>query len=80
MKKKVFNIKLLQKSCWKNAKVLKLNFLLFISIQQKKTVINHKFGLDKSFQEILYRIDNWISKDLVGLLNQSITVHKHFNL
>ena len=23
-----------------------------------KTVINHRFGLDKSFQEILYRIDN----------------------
>ena len=25
-----------------------------------KTVINHKFGLNKPFQEILYRIDNWI--------------------
>ena len=25
-------------------------------------MINHKFGLDKSFQEILYRIDNWINK------------------
>ena len=27
-----------------------------------KIVINHKFGLDKSFQEILYRIDNWINE------------------
>ena len=27
-----------------------------------KTVINHKFGLDKSFQEMLYRIDNWINE------------------
>ena len=27
-----------------------------------ETMINHKFGLDKSFQEILYRIDNWINK------------------
>ena len=27
-----------------------------------KTVINHKFSLDKSFQEILYRIDNWINQ------------------
>ena len=27
-----------------------------------KTVINHKFGLDKSFQEILYRIDNWFNE------------------
>ena len=27
-----------------------------------KTVINSEFNLDKSFQEILYRIDNWISE------------------
>ena len=27
-----------------------------------KTVINHKIDLDKSFQEILYRIDNWINE------------------
>ena len=27
-----------------------------------KTVINHKFDLDKSFQEILYKIDNWINE------------------
>ena len=27
-----------------------------------KTVINYKFSLDKSFQEILYRIDNWINE------------------
>ena len=33
-----------------------------------KTVINHKFSLKNAFQEILYRIDNWM-KDLVGLLN-----------
>ena len=25
-------------------------------------MINHKFDLEKSFQEILYRIDNWISE------------------
>ena len=25
-----------------------------------KTVLNHKFGLEYSFQETLYRIDNWI--------------------
>ena len=24
-------------------------------------MINHKFGPDKSFQEIFYRIDNWIN-------------------
>ena len=27
-----------------------------------KTVIISKFNLDKSFQEILYRIDNWINE------------------
>ena len=27
-----------------------------------KTVMNHKFGLGKSFQEILCRIDNWIKE------------------
>ena len=27
-----------------------------------KTVINDKFSLDQSFQEILYRIDNWINE------------------
>ena len=26
-------------------------------------VISHKFGLDKSCQEILYRVDNWINKE-----------------
>ena len=26
-------------------------------------MLNHKFSLDKSFQEILYRIDNWINKE-----------------
>ena len=27
-----------------------------------KTVINHRYELDKSFQEILYRIDAWINR------------------
>ena len=27
-----------------------------------KTVINSEFSLDQSFQEILYRIDNWINQ------------------
>ena len=26
-----------------------------------KTMINHKFSLENAFQEILYRIDNWIN-------------------
>ena len=32
-----------------------------------KTVINiNKYGLDKSFQKVLYRLDYWINKDLLG--------------
>ena len=27
-----------------------------------KTVINHKYSLENAFQEILYRIDNWINE------------------
>ena len=27
-----------------------------------KTIINSKYMLDKSFQEILHRIDNWINE------------------
>ena len=27
-----------------------------------KTVINHKFSLENAFQQILYRIDNWINE------------------
>ena len=27
-----------------------------------KTVINSKYNLDISFQEILYRIDNWVNE------------------
>ena len=34
-----------------------------------KTVINHRFKLENSFQEILYMIHVWIKKDLPGLLN-----------
>ena len=32
-------------------------------VEKIQTVINHKFGLDKSFEEILYRIDNWINEE-----------------
>ena len=34
-----------------------------------KTVINSdKYDLDKSFQEILYRIDNWINEGSVSII------------
>ena len=40
---------------------------------ETKTVINFEYCLDKSFQEILYRIDNWINKGSV-LMIESIDV------
>ena len=36
-----------------------------------KTVINLKYDLDKSFQRILYRIDNWINEGS-GSVTESI--------
>ena len=39
-----------------------LNILLFILIQQLKLINFDKFGLDQSFEEILYRTDNWINE------------------
>ena len=27
-----------------------------------KTIINHRYQLDQSFQEVLYRVDAWINK------------------
>ena len=39
-----------------------IEFALVYFISTTKTVINSKYDLDKSFQEILYRIDNWINE------------------
>ena len=45
-----------------------------------KTVINSEFSLDKSFQEILYRIDNWMSSNKrSGWVVESIN-GKYFNI
>ena len=48
-----------------------------------KTVINSKYDIDKSFQEILYRIGDWINEESGWVIesmngeyvNVSITVH-----
>ena len=49
-----------------------------------KTVINDKFSLDKSFQEILYRIDNWINEGSGWIIeeihNQYLTVSSYIPL
>ena len=36
--------------------------LQFILIQWQKKVINYRFKLENSFQDILYLIDNWINE------------------
>ena len=39
-----------------------IEFRPFYFNSRTKTVINHKFSLENAFQEILYRIDNWINE------------------
>ena len=43
-----------------------------------KTVINHRYKLNKSFQEILYRIDAWINRGS-GSIIESIE-SQHINI
>ena len=35
---------------------------VYFNSSNKKAVINHRYKLNKSFQEILYRIDTWINR------------------
>ena len=37
-------------------------FTLFYFNSATETVINHKFSLENAFQEVLYKIDNWINE------------------
>ena len=46
----------------KKYKGIEIEFSSVYFSSTAKTVINHKFDLDKSFQEILYRNDNWINE------------------
>ena len=55
-----------------------LNTHQSILIEQLKQVIYNKFGLDKSFQEILSRIDNWINEGN-GWVNKEI-LHQYLNV
>ena len=67
MKQKVSNN---TKSCVKKCKGIEIEFSPVYFNSTTKAVINHKFDLDKSFQEILYRIDNWINESS-GYINIS---------
>ena len=62
----------------------KMEFRLVYFNSRTKTVINHRFDLENAFQEILYRIDNLISKEsgwIVELIESqyiNITVTDHY--
>ena len=45
-----------------------------------KTVINHRFRLENSFQEILYILMSGLMTDLAGLLNQLSLITLIFRL
>ena len=52
-------VKVLLKKCKLNGEI---EFTPVYFNSTTKTVINHKFSLENAFQEILYRIDNWINE------------------
>ena len=47
---------------YKNNKLIEIELTPFYFNSTTKIVINHKFGLNKSFQEILYRTSNWTNE------------------
>ena len=53
----------------KQKKIVKENLLVYFN-STVKTVINlNNYGLNKSFWQVLYRLDNLIMIDLLGQLN-----------
>ena len=59
---KAFKHQITVKMLLKKYKGTKIQFSPVYFNSTTKIVINHRFDLDKSFQEISYRIDNWISE------------------
>ena len=59
--KKGFKYQITVKILLKKHKGTEIEFSPVYFNSTTKTVINHKFDLDKSFQEILYRTDNWVN-------------------
>ena len=68
MKLKVLNIKVVLRKHKQNDDI-ELAPIYFNSTT--KTVMNFKYDLGKSFQEVLYRMDNWTNKGF-GWLIESI--------
>ena len=59
---KGFKYQITGKILLKESRPIEIEFSPVYFNSTTKTVINHKFDLDKSFQEILYRIDSWINE------------------
>ena len=57
MKQRVLSVRLLQKFCYKPSEEIEFAPVYFNSVT--KTVINRRFKLENSFQEVLYMIDVW---------------------
>ena len=53
-------VKVLLKNCKPNGEI---EFTPVYFNSSTKTVINHRYKLNKSFQEILYRVDAWINRE-----------------
>ena len=62
---------------WKKYKRTGIEFSAVYFNSTTKTVIDYKFNLDKSFKEILYRNNNWIS-ERSGWIVESTKSH-HIN-
>ena len=63
---------------------MRLNILLIYFNSLSKTVINNDYKLDQAFQEIIYRIDNWISQGsgwiVEDIYNQYLNVSSYLPL
>ena len=60
---KRFKYQITVKVLLKNYKLNReIEFRLVYFNSKTKTIINHRFKLESSFQEILYMIDNWINE------------------
>ena len=66
----------------KNSDETEYSPVYFISLA--KTVINNKFKLSQSFQEIIYRLENWISHEsgwiVEEIINQFLNVSSYLPL
>ena len=59
---KGFKYQITAKVLIKNKSNGEIEFALVYFISVTKLIINHRYRLNKSFQEILYRIDAWINE------------------